>query len=258
MIGLILGTSEGRKILSLLNNFTEDILISTATEYGGELLKNYNYQYLNTKPLNLEGLSELFQRKDIKLLVDASHPYAVEITDNAIKVCKDLNIEYVRYERASCTEKFKNQSKVVEVENYEGIYEGLKCIKGNVLNTSGSRNLDKILSLSIENRIIHRVLPSVKVMEEVLSKGIKIEDVIAIKGPISYELNCAFIKEYKAKAMILKDSGIQGGTEEKIKACIDNDIYAFIVGRKTQKYKTIFYDEESLVQYIVQKLKLGI
>ncbi|AKA72201.1 cobalt-precorrin-6A reductase [Clostridium scatologenes] len=255
MIGLILGTSEGKSILSLLNKFTKDILISTATEYGGELLQNYKYAYLNTKPLNLEGLKELFKKKGIRILVDASHPYAVEITDNAIKACSELNIEYVRYERASCVDKFKDHEKVIEVENYEGLYDKLKYIKGNILNTSGSRNLDKILSLNIENRIVHRVLPSVKVMDECLSKGVKIDDIIAIKGPISYNLNCAFIKEYEAKAMILKDSGIQGGTEEKIKACVDNDIYAFIIERNTRKYKTIFYDEENLVQYIIEKLK---
>lgn len=257
MIGLILGTSEGKKILSLLNNFTKDILISTATKYGGELLKDYKYAYLNTKPLNLEGLIDLFRKKSVKLLVDASHPYAVEITQNAIKACQALNIEYVRYEREACAEKFKDCSNVIEVESYEALYDKLKEIKGNILNTSGSRNVDKILALDIDNRIIHRVLPSVKVMDECLSKGIDIDDIIAIKGPISYELNCAFIKEYKAKAMILKDSGIQGGTYEKIKACIDNNIYAFIVERKKQKYKTVFYSEEKLVQYIREDAKLS-
>ncbi len=255
MIGLILGTSEGRKIISLLNNYTSDIFISTATEYGGELLQNYKYEYLNTKPLNLLELKDILKEKGVKLLVDASHPYAIEITENAIRVCEDLNIEYVRYERASCADKFKHEPMVIEVESYEMLYDELKNIQGNILNTSGSRNLDKILCLDIENRIIHRVLPSVKVMDECLNKGISVDDIIAIKGPISYELNCAFIKEYKAKAMILKDSGIQGGTEEKIKACLDNNIYALIVGRKRQQYKTVFYDEENLVKYIGQTKK---
>lgn len=40
MIGLILGTSEGKEILDLLNKFTDDILISTATQYNGEIGKS--------------------------------------------------------------------------------------------------------------------------------------------------------------------------------------------------------------------------
>lgn len=250
MIGLILGTSEGREILSLLNEYTSDILVSTATEYGGEILKNYKYSYLNTNPLDLEGLVNLFKEKNISLLVDASHPYAIEISKNAIKACEELNIEYIRYERPSCIEKFKNEEKIIEVSDYDELYDKLKNIKGNILNTTGSRNLNKILSMKIDNRIIHRVLPSVKVMQECINNGLDAGDIIAIKGPISYDLNCTFIKEYKAQAMLLKDSGIQGGTEEKLKSCVDNNIYGFIIGRKEMEYKNVFYAPEDLVKHI--------
>ncbi|MBV7275259.1 cobalt-precorrin-6A reductase [Clostridiaceae bacterium UIB06] len=250
MIGLILGTSEGRKILSLLNNYTSDILVSTATEYGGEILKNYKYEYLNTNPLDFKGLVNLFKEKGVNLLVDASHPYAVEISKNAIKACEELNIEYVRYERLSSVDRFKNEEKIVEVKDYDDLYDKLKNIEGNILNTTGSRNLDKILSMKINNRIIHRVLPSVKVMQECIDKGLDAGDIIAIKGPISYELNCTFINEYKAQAMLLKDSGVEGGTEGKLKACIDNNIYGFVIGRKSVEYKNVFYTPDDLVKYI--------
>lgn len=253
MIGLILGTSEGRKILSLLNKYTEDIFVSTATEYGGEILKEYKYSYLNSKPLPFDLLVDTLREKGVNKLVDASHPYALEISKNAMKACEILNIEYIRYERPSSVEKFKDEKYIIEVKDYDGLYDILKDIKGNILNTTGSRNIDKILSMSLENRIIHRVLPTVKVMQECLDKGVKVDDLIGIKGPISYNLNCAFIKEYDAKAVLLKDSGVAGGTEEKLKACIDSCIYAIVVGRKPVEYKKAFYDVEDLVKYLVMR-----
>ncbi|MDW8801833.1 cobalt-precorrin-6A reductase [Clostridium sp. A1-XYC3] len=255
MIGLILGTSEGRKILSLLNNYTEDIFVSTATDYGGEILKDYKYSYLNTKPLPLEELIYTLREKEIRQLVDATHPYALEVTKNAIKACEALDIEYIRYDRPSSIQKFMNEKYIVRVNDYDELYDKLKTIEGTILNTTGSRNLDKILSMNLENRIVHRVLPSMKVMQECFDKGIKLENLIAIKGPISYELNCAFIKEYTAKAMILKDSGIEGGTEEKLKACIDNSVYGFVIERKPVEYKNVFTDIEELVRYLVLKHK---
>ena len=94
------------------------------------------------------------------------------------------------------------------------------------------------------------MLPSVEVMGEYFFLGLKVEDIIAIKGPISYELNCSFIKEYEAKAIILKDSGMQGGTEEKLRAAIDLGITAFVIGRNYISYKNPFYNEEELVEYI--------
>lgn len=111
MIALILGTSEGREILSLLNKFTDNILISTATAYGGEILKDYKYKKLNTKPLNKEQLLNMLKENQVNILIDASHPYALEVTKNAREVSKDLNIEYVRYERPSSAEEFKENKK---------------------------------------------------------------------------------------------------------------------------------------------------
>ncbi|ACA55515.1 cobalt-precorrin-6X reductase [Clostridium botulinum A2B7 92] len=250
MIALILGTSEGREILSLLNKFTDNILISTATAYGGEILKDYKYKKLNTKPLNKEKLLNMLKENQVNILIDASHPYALEVTKNAREVSKDLNIEYVRYERPSSAEEFKENKKIVFLEDYKDLNKALKNIKGNILNTSGSRNMDRILDLKLENRIIHRVLPSVKVLEDCFSLGVKVEDIMAIKGPISKELNKAFIKDYDAKALILKDSGPQGGTKEKILACLECDIYALVIMRKKIKYEREFDNIESLVKYI--------
>lgn len=249
MIGLIAGTSEGREILSLLNKYTDDILVSTATEYGGELLKKYKFKLLNTKPLDKEEMIGIFKENHVNVVIDSSHPYAIEVSRNLIEVCKFLNIEYVRYERPSIANKFKGESFVIEVDDYEELNEKLKYLEGNILNTTGSRSLDKILKL--KNRIIHRVLPSVKVMEECFDKGIKVEDLIAIKGPISYELNCSFIKEYNAKAILLKDSGIQGGTEEKIRAAIDMGIYAIVIGKKSLDYEKVFCTEREVVDFLL-------
>ncbi len=252
MIGLILGTSEGRKILSMLNEFTSDIFVSTATEYGGELLKKYKYAYMNNKPLDLDGLISEFKKKDVRVVVDASHPYAVEVTKNVIKGCSELNIQYIRYERSSCIEEFKDEDKVVEVEDYDELKLKLKDIKGTILNTTGSKSLEKVLGLGLKNRIIYRVLPSVKVIKECNDRKIDLADIIALKGPVSYELNCAFIKDYEAEAMLFKDSGREGGTYEKIRACLDCGIYAFIIGRKKMNYdnNNVFHDVNELVKYI--------
>lgn len=250
MIALILGTSEGKNILSMLNNFTEDIFVSTATAYGGEILKNYKYKILNTKPLDKVQLFESFKQNKVHIVVDASHPYALEITKNTMEICEELGTEYLRYDRPSVLEKYKDEKLINEVESYEALKESLKSIEGNILNTTGSRNIEKLLNLKLNNRIIHRVLPSVKVMDECLNLGLAVEDIIAIKGPVSYELNCAFIREYEVKAILLKDSGVQGGTEEKLKAAVDLGIPAFVIGRKAEKYKKVFYSEKDIVDYI--------
>ncbi|WP_039657937.1 cobalt-precorrin-6A reductase [Clostridium tyrobutyricum] len=253
MIGLILGTSEGKDILSRINTFTDDIFISTATEYGGSLLKDYKYKYLNHSPLDFDGFIKVFEEKHINVLIDASHPYAVDVSQNAMKACRQLSIEYIRYERPSCIKDFKSNEKVIEVKGYEELHKKLLKIKGNILDTTGSKNLRLMMDMKLKNRIVHRVLPLVNVLKKCSEIGIKIEDIIAIKGPVSYELNCAFIKDYDIEAVILKDSGLKGGTHDKIKACLHMNVYAFIIGRKKMNYNNVFNDISKMIDYITIK-----
>lgn len=255
MIGVILGTSEGKKILSLLNKYTEDIYVTTATTYGGGLLEEYKYKVLNTSPLDENQLAEEIKKHNITILLDASHPYAEIITKNAYNACIKCGIEYVRYERQSVIEKYEYYQKLIKITEYEQIEKVLKDVEGNILNTTGSNNIDKLMNANINNRIIHRILPGEKPLAKTLENGVKTEDIIAIKGPISYDLNCSFIKEYNACGMILKDSGIQGGTEEKIKACIEMDIYAIVVERKPNNFKKVFNSEEKVVEYILNNIQ---
>ncbi|MGL5354164.1 MAG: precorrin-6A/cobalt-precorrin-6A reductase, partial [Clostridium sp.] len=125
-----------------------------------------------------------------------------------------------------------------------------------ILNTTGSRNIKKILNLNVKNRIIHRILPSWKILKEVLELGINIEDVVAIKGPIGYELNKGFIEEYNAKAIITKDSGIQGGVLEKLKATVDTNIKLIVIEKPTIEYGKVFNNEEAIIDYLKEKYKL--
>lgn len=256
MIGLILGTSEGKNILSKLNAYTDDIFITTATDYGGQLLESFKFKKLNTKPLGLEELIDQLKENSIDILVDASHPYALVITQNAIEACKRLGIVYIRYERKSVLNKFKGNNDIIEVKDYNELREELLNINGTILNTTGSNNIEKFMDMRLNNRIIHRVLPSVKVMEKCFKLGVKTEDIIAIKGPISYEFNRSFIKEYNAKTIILKDSGVQGGTEEKLRAALDMGIKALVIERHTVKTENSFSSEEEVVDFIVKKLSL--
>ncbi|WP_238883541.1 cobalt-precorrin-6A reductase [Clostridium sp. YIM B02551] len=250
MIGLIVGTSEGKELLEGLNKFTEDIFVSTATNYGGELLKGYKYKFLNTKPLNKEELKNMLEENGVRKLIDASHPYALEVSINAMEVANELSIEYIRYERPSVIDKYRGHRLVNIISDYSELNNSLSSIKGNILNTTGSRNIKKFIDLKIENRIIHRVLASLKVMEELCNLGIEPEDIIAVKGVFSEEFNRAVLREYKCEAIIMKDSGVEGGTVQKIEAALKEQVKVVVIGRKQLEYNKVFDNIYELIDYV--------
>ena len=254
MIGFILGTSEGKKFLSLINEYTEDIIVSTATEYGGELLSDYKVKHINTKPLDKDGLNKLIKDFNIDVLVDASHPYAEIVSKNAMESCKESNIEYIRYERLGVLSK-ENNKNIIRVKSYEELETVINNIPGNILNTTGSKNIGKILNLNIKNRVIHRILPSWQILKEVLELGVEVSDVIAIKGPIGYELNKGFIYQDNIKAIITKDSGVQGGVLEKLKATIDTNIKLIVIEKPKIEYGNLLNEEEDIINYLKENYK---
>jgi len=255
MIGFILGTSEGRKILSLINKYTDEIAVTTATTYGGELLKEFKIKDLNTKPLNKEEMLSWIKVNKMNVLVDASHPYAQEVTKIALECANELKIQYVRYERQGALENIKDGD-IIRVENYDEAIDIIKKIEGNILNTTGGNNVSKFLNLNFKYRIIHRILPSPKVLTKIVEEGISIKDIIALQGPISYELEKAFINQYNVKAILTKDSGIEGGVLEKFKAVHECEIKLIVIERHKFSYDMVFNDEESLVNFLIKEYKL--
>lgn len=250
MLGLISGTSEGKDILIELNKFTDNIFVSTATEYGGNLLREYKYKVLNQKPLDIQEIIETININGIKGIIDATHPYATEVSKNIMEACKHCEIKYIRYERPSLLEKYKGYSNVHVIYSYDELRDKLTNIGGNILNTTGSKSIKSIMALNLNNRIIHRVLPTLKVMQELDEVNIEPENIVAIKGPISTQLNEAFIEEFQGKVMLTKDSGERGGLEEKILSCIEKKIDIFIIARKKMNYPLEFNDIIELTEYI--------
>ena len=260
MIGFVLGTGEGREILSFINKYTDEIVVSTATEYGYEIYKEFKAKHFNYKPLNEEEFKELIKKFGITVFVDATHPYASEVSKTLINVCKEMKIDYIRYERKSFfdnlsrnnIEKEGSKEDVIFVEAYEELQEVFNKIEGNILNTTGSNNALKIESLKGENnRIIHRILPSPKIISKLLDNGISMENIIAIKGPFGLEINNGIIKEYNIKALITKDSGEEGGMKEKIDSALLNNVKIIVIKRPKMAYGIEFNDIKEMLNFIV-------
>ncbi|HHX61198.1 MAG TPA: cobalt-precorrin-6A reductase [Epulopiscium sp.] len=255
MIGLFLGTSEGREILRLLNEFTDNIYVSAATEYGGEYLKDYNYKYLNTRPLTQADMIKEIDDQGISIMIDATHPYATIVTENIIGACKDKEILYLRYERPSVINQYLPHPDIVTVDKYEDLQEKLMDIIGTIMNTTGSNNVEKLITMNLPNTIIHKVLPIKEVLTKLHDLKIPIKNIVAICGGGSKEFNKALFKEYDAKAVILKDSGKQGKTKEKTEAALELGMKVFIINREKTQYENIFESEEEIVRVTKNTIK---
>ena len=216
MILVLAGTSEGRKAAAALEKEGLPLIASTATEYGGELLRREFKGDITSRQLDLGAMLELIINKNITRLIDATHPYATEVTATAVEACRLSGISYERLERAASDP--EELAGVIEAGSIEEAARLALAYKGNIFLTTGSSKLEQYTAIIDPSRLIVRILPVIASLEKCLSLKIPPANIIAMQGPFDEETNRALFRRYKAAAVITKESGPTGGTVEKIKA----------------------------------------
>lgn len=223
MIWIIGGTCETVELANKIRGDMEYI-ITAATEAEREFLDDEN---LLVCRMDEQKVESFIRSHAIDLVVDMSHPYASEVTKNAREAASKFNINYIRYVR----KKTKDTEGSIYLDSISQCKEFLKNINGCVFFTTGSKNIKDFESVRGSNRFVYRVLPTLQSIAECQENNIMIKDIMAALGPYSEGLNAAMFKEYGADYVVMKDSGTEGGTTEKVRACRGLNIKAVIIGR---------------------------
>src|SRR5699024_7717086 len=121
------------------------------------------------------------------------------------------------------------------LNSYEDCYGYISHIKGTVFFTTGSKNIGDFEKLRGNNRFVYRILPAIESIEECKKHNIGLKDIVAVLGPFSKEYNKIMFKEYDVDYVVMKDSGHEGGTIEKLEACEDLGIMPIIIGREDEE-----------------------
>lgn len=225
------GTTEGRRIADFLNHQPCELTVCVATEYGAELLQDDKNITLSQKKLSDSEITNLLTSERFDLVIDATHPYALQATENIFSACSKTGIAYLRV--------LRNDSAIsgdaIILGDIQEAVDYLNNTEGNILLTTGSKELSKYSTLNnFSDRVYARVLPMRSSLEACEAAGLKSSHIIAMQGPFSEEINMALIHSIQAKWLVTKDSGETGGFAEKISAAQRTGARPIIIGRPKQ------------------------
>ena len=245
MILVLGGTSDSLEICDRLNK-NKDLLyiLSVTTSYGEDLAKKHAKNVIIGK-LSEEDMIDFIEKNNINKIIDATHPYAIEVSKNAIKCAKEKNIDYLRYERKSLIEEMTYKNKYV-VSNIEEACKLAREKGSNIFIGTGSKNLPQIVDYIPDRNLIARVLPTSDVILSCEKLGFNPDNIIAMKGPFSQSINEEFYKHYNIDIVVTKESGVNGGFLEKVNACETLDIPVIIITREKIDYPVVVNDIEEL------------
>jgi precorrin-6A/cobalt-precorrin-6A reductase len=253
MIIVLAGTSDARELALEIQQAGYRVMATVVTEHAAEQLESAGIS-VHLGRLTAAQLTELVYTKKAQAIVDASHPFAEEASKNAIKAAQDANVPYIRYERKSVPLAYE---RVTFVDTYEEAAHLAAIKKGVIMLTTGSKTLpifaDKLLGLP-DVRVIARMLPRKDNMEKCEMLQFPQENIVAMQGPFTKELDLALFKHFGVTLLITKESGKVGFVDEKISAAEEMGIETIVIRRPSIQYGTVYSEFSDVLAALKETL----
>lgn len=306
------GTTEGNEVCSFLAAHQIRTCACVATEYGSKSHTENEFLNVQAGRMTQQEMESFFAEHQPELVLDATHPYAAEVTVNIRSACENAGVRYQRVLRGRIETKIQSAAEscagnaelrgaeergsagaytenaepcgidkqsgdgaytenaklrgvdkrsdveastenakscetelacaerefpeAVYVDSVEAAAEFLKNTQGNILLTTGSKDLAKFIVIpDFQERLYARVLSLPSVIDTCRALGFEGKHLIAMQGPFSKEMNTATMRQYDCDYLVTKDTGHSGGFQEKIDAALECGAVPVIIGRPLQE-----------------------
>lgn len=140
---------------------------------------------------------------------------------------------------------------VVEADSVREAVSFLKTTTGNILITTGSKELKAYTEIpDYQSRCYARVLSTAQAVSESCALGFEGKHLIAMQGPFSREMNVALLHHTAASYFVTKESGKAGGFPEKLEAAAEAGAVLVVIGRPKETGMTLEEVQAYLKEYI--------
>jgi precorrin-6A/cobalt-precorrin-6A reductase len=272
-IWLIGGTQESAQLAAAIAAAQLTCTVSVTTETAKQLYVFSVQKAENYAPLEVwvgrltpETAVSFLQQQQIVAVLDASHPYAVEISQLAIAITTQLGIPYLRFERPDCKEeggsrKEEGRKKEGEKKEERLVFQNFAelvatdILQGQrVLLIVGYRPLSLFQPWQDRATLFARLLPSVTAIEAAITAGFTPDRLFAMRPPISPDLEKALWQHWQISLIVTKSSGIPGGEDIKRQIAMELGIPLVAIARPPITYPQQTSDLKTALKFCYQHL----
>ena len=213
MILVFGGATEGRQAVAELEEAGQPFYYSTKTDMQDVTL---HHGIPLQGAMDQEAMTTFCQEHDIRLLIDAAHPFAQILHETVAAVAAKLHLPAIRYERIFPP----RDADITWIDNYQDIPHDIHTL----LATTGVQSISKLKWLEDEG---------VKVFYRILDRESSIN--LAHEQGASDDQLCFYtdsrVIDIDADAILLKESGLTGGFQEKVDAAKQKGMRIFVLRR---------------------------
>lgn len=223
-VAIFSGTTEGRMLSHQLAGEGIPVTVCVATEYGQAEQGQAPGITVHTGRLEPDEMASLVA--GAALCVDATHPYAAQVSANIRAACRQAGVPCLRLLRPASP----LPAGAITAPDAPSAARLLAGTQGKILLTTGAKELAAFAPLGGE-RLIARVLPSHAGLAACEEAGIPAHNVIAMQGPFTRELNEAILRQYSVRYLVTKDGGAAGGFGAKAEAAAAAGVTLVVIRR---------------------------
>ena len=234
-IWLIGGTSDSATIAQMLLESDIPFIVTVTTKTACSL---YCTDDIAVGRMNRVEIESFCQKQSILAVIDASHPYAVEVSQSAISHAAKANLPYLRYERVSykASTAIQTNANITELASFDDLVAGDYLQDKRVLLTVGCKVLSLFKPWQSKAVLFARVLPKTSSLETALAAGFKSDRLIAVRPPLDRALETALWQQWQINLVVTKASGTAGGEDVKRRVAADLNIPLIIITRPQVVY----------------------
>ncbi len=209
--------------------------------------------------MNVTAMEKLCQQENIAVIVDASHPFATEVSQKAIAIAKQEQIPYLRYERLVVQSSVNSdRSSVIELSSFDELLTGNYLCGKRVLLTIGCQSLHLFKSWHQNSTLFARILPKPASLAMTIAAGFTTDKIIAIRPPLNKNLEQALWQQWRISLVVTKASGKAGGEDIKREVARELGIPLIALARPEMVYPQQTSCLEKTVSFCRQQLLKGI
>lgn len=194
MILVFGGTTEGRKAVEVLEEAGSPYFYSTKT--GEQELSLHNGLRIEGA-MNAETMYSFCKEHQIRLIIDAAHPFASHLHETIAYVASEYVIPVIRYERIYPP----RDVDITWIDDYAEVPTDIHTL----LATTGVQSISKLKYLEEKG---------IKVIYRILNRESSI--LLAHQQGATDDQLCFYPQTVEADAVLMKESGVSGGFVEKI------------------------------------------
>ena len=222
MILIFGGTTEGRKAAAVCDEAAKPFYYSTKSTIQEVAIAN---GIRITGDMDEAGMKAFCLEKNIRLIVDAAHPFAEILHQNVAKISERLDIPVIRYERNYP----ERSNRFLWFDLYEEVIDYLeKNNIDNLLALTGVNTVPKLKNYWQKHNCWFRILNREDSQTIIRNEKFPPEKIIYYQQG---EDELSLMERLNPKAILTKESGDSGGFDKKVEAATQLNIPVLVVKR---------------------------